>query len=477
MCLQQAWVCHVCKKRLELLAKTGQWYHGGQAQPVGLDLNVDSGDSSSVKADVSPSDSGRQTGKSSSYASRQRGAGGQGLGRTTSRGSSQDSGLSRGRSVDSDAPSMQQQREEEEGGGSRRRDAGSRGDGRRPPVRDNSLDGGSAAQLPDTRGEGGRIIRTSNGGGGGSRGEEGRIHRTRSMDQDRATADEDRGNNRRSASPLSRDRGAGGERDRSAAGRGSRQSPRSDRDSGRADGRQSPRHSDSGLGRQSPRQSSVGSERMRRPGLDSGGERGSRSYSRDRDHDSPVQQGGGPGTRRQRPPGVNDRDRDGGRMDGRGQQWERQPERLMGGGMEGGRMGPRPRGNYGGSGDSEPTRSGGVSPSRRPGGYRDERLLSASRYPEPQLRRHHLDPSMAATRTSATATNRQPLGQTPRTDSLSSDPSDTTRGASVPRRSRRSRHRQGSLSSSDDELQTTSECTSCEDQEAESESFSERGTG
>lgn len=32
------WACNLCKKKQEILAKTGQWYHGGMARPVGLDV-------------------------------------------------------------------------------------------------------------------------------------------------------------------------------------------------------------------------------------------------------------------------------------------------------------------------------------------------------------------------------------------------------------------------------------------------------
>lgn len=35
---QTTWACNLCKKKQEILAKTGQWYHGGMARPVGLDV-------------------------------------------------------------------------------------------------------------------------------------------------------------------------------------------------------------------------------------------------------------------------------------------------------------------------------------------------------------------------------------------------------------------------------------------------------
>ena len=50
---QQIWSCNLCKKKQDILAKTGQWYHGGMAKPVGLDVDTGS-DASSIKTDTSP---------------------------------------------------------------------------------------------------------------------------------------------------------------------------------------------------------------------------------------------------------------------------------------------------------------------------------------------------------------------------------------------------------------------------------------
>ena len=36
--IQTVWACNLCKKKHEILAKTGQWYHGGMAKPVELDV-------------------------------------------------------------------------------------------------------------------------------------------------------------------------------------------------------------------------------------------------------------------------------------------------------------------------------------------------------------------------------------------------------------------------------------------------------
>ena len=50
---QEIWACNLCKKKQDILVKTGQWYHGGMAKPVGLDIDTGS-DASSVKTDNSP---------------------------------------------------------------------------------------------------------------------------------------------------------------------------------------------------------------------------------------------------------------------------------------------------------------------------------------------------------------------------------------------------------------------------------------
>ncbi|XP_062566035.1 regulating synaptic membrane exocytosis protein 2-like isoform X4 [Saccostrea cucullata] len=49
------WSCNLCRKKQDLLAKTGAWYHGGMAKPVqlGLDTQTES-DTASIKAEISP---------------------------------------------------------------------------------------------------------------------------------------------------------------------------------------------------------------------------------------------------------------------------------------------------------------------------------------------------------------------------------------------------------------------------------------
>ncbi|XP_067665967.1 regulating synaptic membrane exocytosis protein 2-like isoform X8 [Haliotis asinina] len=90
-------------------------------------------------------------------------------------------------------------------------------------------------------------------------------------------------------------------------------------------------------------------------------------------------------------------------------------------------------------------------------------------------KKQHLDPSSAASRT--TRNNRKKLESMLRNDSLSSDPSDCVRPPPPkPHKHKRGKkQRQHSLSSSDDEIRSTPECSSCEEQEIESESVSEKG--
>lgn len=89
-----------------------------------------------------------------------------------------------------------------------------------------------------------------------------------------------------------------------------------------------------------------------------------------------------------------------------------------------------------------------------------------------QIQQHHLDPSSAV---KSTSRNRRKLETMPRNDSLSSDPSDCVRPPPPKPHKHRKKQRHTSLSSSDDEIRSTPECTSCDDQEIESESVSEKG--
>ncbi|CAC5396537.1 RIMS2 [Mytilus coruscus] len=52
---KHVWACNMCKKKQEILAKTGQWYHGEMAKPVQFDVETPSGSETvSIKTDVSP---------------------------------------------------------------------------------------------------------------------------------------------------------------------------------------------------------------------------------------------------------------------------------------------------------------------------------------------------------------------------------------------------------------------------------------
>ena len=78
--LQMVWSCTLCKKKQELLVKTGQWYHGGMAKPVQLDVDAHSDNSSTKTHDSTP--------PSSSSHERGGGGGGGGRGRFISDGHS-----------------------------------------------------------------------------------------------------------------------------------------------------------------------------------------------------------------------------------------------------------------------------------------------------------------------------------------------------------------------------------------------------
>ncbi|WAR16283.1 RIMS2-like protein, partial [Mya arenaria] len=94
---------------------------------------------------------------------------------------------------------------------------------------------------------------------------------------------------------------------------------------------------------------------------------------------------------------------------------------------------------------------------------------------ETDLSKQHLDPNSAVAKTSRS--NRKKLETMFRNDSLSSDPSDCVRPPPPkPHKHKRGKkQRQHSVSSSDEEIRSTPECSSCEEQDIESESVSEKG--
>lgn len=89
-------------------------------------------------------------------------------------------------------------------------------------------------------------------------------------------------------------------------------------------------------------------------------------------------------------------------------------------------------------------------------------------------RKQHLDPNSAANKSSRT--NRRKVESMLRNDSLSSDPSDCVRPPPPkPHKHKKGKkQRQQSISSSDDEIRSTPECSSCEEPDMESESVSEK---
>lgn len=92
-------------------------------------------------------------------------------------------------------------------------------------------------------------------------------------------------------------------------------------------------------------------------------------------------------------------------------------------------------------------------------------------------RRNHLEPGYTSDSRGRGHNNRKKVESVVRNDSLSSDQSESVRPPPPkPHKNKRGRKlRQKSLSSSDDEIRSTPECSSCEERDAESESISEKG--
>uniref|UniRef100_A0A8C5FDJ8 Regulating synaptic membrane exocytosis 2 n=1 Tax=Gadus morhua TaxID=8049 RepID=A0A8C5FDJ8_GADMO len=105
------------------------------------------------------------------------------------------------------------------------------------------------------------------------------------------------------------------------------------------------------------------------------------------------------------------------------------------------------------------------------GGYRTSNHSPPTQQQQQQQQQHHLDPSSAVRKT-----KREKMESMLRNDSLSSDQSESVRPPPPkPHKTKKGgKMRQVSLSSSEEELATTPEYTSCEDVELESESVSEK---
>ncbi|KAK3088156.1 hypothetical protein FSP39_015451 [Pinctada imbricata] len=124
----------------------------------------------------------------------------------------------------------------------------------------------------------------------------------------------------------------------------------------------------------------------------------------------------------------------------------------------------------------------GVSPSlAEDAGPQSREHVPTGQY-VPSRTSHHLDPSTAASGRNSRNNRNRKMENMSRNDSLSSDPSDCARPPPPkPHKHRRGgsskrQTRQHSLSSSDDEIRSTPECSSCEEQDNESESLiSEKG--
>lgn len=105
----------------------------------------------------------------------------------------------------------------------------------------------------------------------------------------------------------------------------------------------------------------------------------------------------------------------------------------------------------------------------------DTQVSATEDIQDADLSKQHLDPNSAVAKSSRS--NRRKLESIIRNDSLSSDPSDCVRPPPPkPHKHKRGKkQRQHSVSSSDDEIRSTPECSSCEEQDIESESVSEKG--
>ncbi|CAL8338612.1 unnamed protein product, partial [Gadus morhua 'NCC'] len=135
--------------------------------------------------------------------------------------------------------------------------------------------------------------------------------------------------------------------------------------------------------------------------------------------------------------------------------------------------GPGGHGGYRTSNHSPPTPHRSPVLGERPGDVRrcDPAGDPLRRQQQQQQQQHHLDPSSAVRKT-----KREKMESMLRNDSLSSDQSESVRPPPPkPHKTKKGgKMRQVSLSSSEEELATTPEYTSCEDVELESESVSEK---
>ncbi|GFS49951.1 regulating synaptic membrane exocytosis protein 2 [Nephila pilipes] len=110
---------------------------------------------------------------------------------------------------------------------------------------------------------------------------------------------------------------------------------------------------------------------------------------------------------------------------------------------------------------------------------RDIDILNSGEDPRIRMhdRRNHLEPGYASESRGRGHNNRKKMESVVRNDSLSSDQSESVRPPPPkPHKNKRGKKlRQRSVSSSEEEIQSTPDCSSCEEIDAESESISEKG--
>ncbi|KAI8764624.1 regulating synaptic membrane exocytosis protein 2 isoform X3, partial [Biomphalaria glabrata] len=471
--VQQLWACNLCKRKQELMAKTGAWYHGGMARPVALDVgDIASGsDTGSTKADTSPSNEKRakmmdkqghdgSQGSEKENMDRQRSisrAGslqGKELKRQFSMSDAMNRGHDSGSASQQSAPSsaggsqagsgpasaadQDKARDQDRGRGKERGSAKHRFHSESRLTETDRRYGALDSQHPSERDrhkaqrEGERAPPTSNKGGhledkkmtphGNSRNEQDTDLKDRHRDPQHERRHEDRDQ---------QDRRRDG-KDRRKDGRGGEQ--------------QADRY------RQSP-------VNGRREYSDKDSYRG----SRERLNDLQQQQQGG-----------FEQDIDGGRLDRRGgsrhhrdrtgKEQRRSPSRE------------RDRDRFGPQDSQEDTQFSRhrILIEHASDNQADDVRDTSSK--DAGDKKQHLDPSSAGG--GRTRNNRKKMETMLRNDSLSSDPSDCVRPPPPkPHKHKRGKkQRQHSLSSSEDELQSSPECSSCEEEvDLESESVSEKG--
>ncbi|XP_052086212.1 regulating synaptic membrane exocytosis protein 2-like isoform X2 [Mytilus californianus] len=446
------WACNMCKKKQEILAKTGQWYHGEMAKPVQFDVETPSGSETvSIKTDVSPPNEKRakmhEKYSDSGQSSEKENIDKRPISRT---GSQHREKFNRQYSLDAQQKSHSESKERL----SDRTNAGMDKDKLR-----------ERGQIPERQGR------------GRDRSPAAPRHHSESRlsETDRRYMQESRHNDRYGSS-QSRSREA-------STGRGSTDELKhfdkkdSHRSGDERDGRRDMSHDKSRLRGNNEDNMSGRSSREGRPSRDDHYKHTTNSYQ-ESNQDYAQNKWGESQNKQHMPSHHRDNVQTG--------KSERHPS---------GRH-PRDRLPSGGKDRRSPTPS-----DRRKDDIYDQRVSSSSQSlskhhniriertsDSPSLLennnenvrysydKQHLDPSTAATGRNSQNKRSRKLETMLRNDSLSSDPSDTSRPPPPkPHKNKRGKKtRQHSLSSSDDEIRSTPECSSGEEQESES-IISEKG--